>query len=265
MNGITIGDPLPRVDGPAKVTGTAKFSAEYSIPGLVYASLVMSSIPSGRVQLSTTEAERAPGVLAVITPANVINPPAPEHRLSLLQDDQVYYQNQPIAIVVAETLEQAHYGASLVQPQYQATPAKLDFLAGFPASYPGSHNNEPGDQSWGDVDAGLKNAALRIDQVYTTPIHHHNPMEPHATIARWDGDRLNLYDATQHITGVQEAAAKLFARRCNAAGAGLMGRSSRRISGSPPTSPAPARGWRPWCWILRKIFGPTRNQRSIKC
>jgi len=208
----TIGDPLPRVDGPAKVTGTAKFAAEFAVPGLTYASLVMSTIPSGRVsRMRTAEAERAPGVLAVITPSNAIRLPAPEKRLTLLQDDKVYYQNQPIAIVVAESLEQARYGASLVQPQYEHSPAKLDFMAGFPDSYPGTHNNEPGDQSWGDVDAGLQAADVRVDRTYTTPIHHHSPMEPHATIAQWDADRLRLYDATQHITGVQESAAKLFA------------------------------------------------------
>ena len=206
----TIGDPFPRVDGPAKVTGTAKFSAEWSVSGLTYAWLVMSTIPSGRVRFRTAEAERAPGVVAVITPANAIRLAAPEKRLTLLQDDRVYYQNQPIAIVVAETLEQAHYAASLVQAQYDTAAAKLDFFAGFPDSYPGSHNNEPGDQSWGDVEAGLKSAAVRVDQTYTTPIHHHSPMEPHATIAQWDADRLMIYDATQHITGVQEDSAKMF-------------------------------------------------------
>jgi xanthine dehydrogenase YagR molybdenum-binding subunit len=207
----SIGDPLPRVDGRAKVTGAAKYSAEYSLPGLTYAALVMSTIPSGRVSpMRTIDAERAPGVLAVITPANAIRLPAPESRLTLLQDDKVYYQNQPIAMVVAESLEQARYGASLVQPQYVSGPAKLDFMAGFPESYPATHNNIPGDQSWGDVDAGLKAATVRVDALYTTPIHHHNPIEPHATIAHWDGDRLMFYDATQHITGVQEESAKIF-------------------------------------------------------
>ncbi|HEX3743539.1 MAG TPA: xanthine dehydrogenase family protein molybdopterin-binding subunit [Bryobacteraceae bacterium] len=208
---ITIGDPLARVDGPAKVTGEAKFSAEYSIPGLVYASLVMSTIPSGHVQFRTAAAERAPGVVAVLTPANAMRLPAPEKRLTLLQDDRVYYQNQPIALVVAETLEQAHYAASLVEPRYEAAPAKLDFLAEFPQSYPGQHNGEPGDQSWGDVEGGLRSAAVRVEQTYTTPVEHHNPMEPHATVAHWEGDHLRIYDATQHITGVQEDAAKLFA------------------------------------------------------
>ncbi|HWF11926.1 MAG TPA: xanthine dehydrogenase family protein molybdopterin-binding subunit, partial [Bryobacteraceae bacterium] len=206
-----IGDPLPRVDGPAKVTGTAKYAADFPVPGLVYASLVMSTVASGRVsKMDTAGAERAPGVLAVITPSNAMRLPSPERRISLLQDDQVFYQNQPIGIVVAETLEQARYGASLIKPQYRTAPARLDFLAGFAGSYPSTHNGEPGDQSWGDVDAGLASANVKIDALYTTPIQHHNPMEPHATIAHWNGDRLTLHDATQHISGLQEKAATLF-------------------------------------------------------
>jgi xanthine dehydrogenase YagR molybdenum-binding subunit len=208
---VAIGDPMPRVDGPAKVTGSAKYSAEFPIPGLVYGSLIMSTIASGRVvRMDTAKAEQAPGVLAVITPANAIRLANPERRISLLQDDQVFYQNQPIGIVVAETFEQARYGASLVKPQYEPGPAKLDFLAGFPNSYPSSHNGEPGDQSWGDVDAGLTAAEVKIDAVYTTPIQHHNPMEPHATTAQWNSDRVTLHDATQSITGLQEKTAKLF-------------------------------------------------------
>jgi xanthine dehydrogenase YagR molybdenum-binding subunit len=123
---------------------------------------------------------------------------------------QVFYQNQPIGIVVAETFEQATYGASLVKPQYKPGPAKLDFFAGFPNSYPSSHNNEWGDQSWGDVDAGLAAAEVTIDTIYTTPIQHHNPMEPHATIAQWSSNHVTLHDSTQHITGIQEKTATLF-------------------------------------------------------
>jgi len=208
---VAIGDPLARVDGRAKVTGAAKYSAEFSIPGLVHAALVMSTVPSGWIErMDTAAAEKSPGVLAVITPSNAIRLAAPERRISLLQDDQVFYQNQPVAIVVAETLEQARYAATLVQPHYQPGPAKLDFLAGFPASYSSSHAGEPGDQSWGDVDGALASAEVKIQALYTTPIQHHNPMEPHATIAQWNGDRVTLHDASQHITGVQETTAKIF-------------------------------------------------------
>ena len=207
---VSIGDPLPRVDGRAKVTGSAKFAAEFPIKGLVYAELVMSTVPSGRVTIDAHAAEQAPGVLAVVTPANALRLAAPERRLTILQDDQIFYQNQPIAIVIAERLEQAHHAANLVRPRYDTAPAKLDFLGGFSAGYPGEHNGEPGDQSWGDVDAGLREAAVKVDAIYTTPIHHHNPMEPHATIAEWNGDHLTVHDATQHISGVQEKLGKVF-------------------------------------------------------
>src|SRR5438477_10339965 len=142
----TIGEPHPRVDGPAKVTGTARYAAETELPGLLYGSLVMSAIPSGRVlRLDVAEAERASGVVAVITPRNALKLPGAERRLTLLQDDQVFYQNQPIALVVAETFHEAQYGASLVRAEYEKTVAKLDFEAGFPASYTYTHNGEPGD------------------------------------------------------------------------------------------------------------------------
>jgi xanthine dehydrogenase YagR molybdenum-binding subunit len=208
---VAIGDPLARVDGPAKVTGRAKYAAEFPVRGLAYASQVVSTIPRGRITaLDTAQAERAPGVIAVITPKNALKLAKPERRLTVLQDDQVFYQNQPIAVVVAETFEQAKYAGSLVRAQYQTAPAKLDFLGGFATGRPSQHNNEPGDQSWGDVQTGLADAAVKIDQVYTTPIHHHNPMEPHSTMAIWDGDHVTLHDATQHISGVQEKVATIF-------------------------------------------------------
>ena len=208
---VAIGDPLSRVDGRAKVTGAARYTAEFAIPGLAYAKLVMSTSPSGRVRIDAGEAERAPGVIAVITSANAPRLPQPERRLTVLQDDQVFYNNQPVAVVVAQTLEQAHHAVRLVKQRYTAAPAKLDFQAGFPDSYPSTHNGEPGDQSWGDVEGGLAQAEVKVDHVYTTPVHHHNAMEPHATNAQWNGGRLTLHDATQHISGVREKLAKLFA------------------------------------------------------
>ena len=207
---VSIGDPLSRVDGRAKTTGTAKYAAEFPVQGLLYASLVTSTAASGRVRVNADAAKRADGVMAVITPANAIRLAKPERRLTVLQDDQVFYNRQPIAIVIAETLHQAQEGAALVEARYETAPAKLDFEAEFAESHPSTHNGEPGDQSWGDVESGLKQAEVKVDGLYTTPIHHHNAMEPHATIAQWDGDRLSLYDATQHISGVQEKVASVF-------------------------------------------------------
>src|SRR5437016_6942874 len=101
---VSIGDPLARVDGSAKVSGRATYAAENRLPGLLYASLVTSTVPSGRVtRFDIADAERASGVVAVITPQNALKLPGAERRLTLLQDDQVFYQNQPIALVVAKT------------------------------------------------------------------------------------------------------------------------------------------------------------------
>jgi xanthine dehydrogenase YagR molybdenum-binding subunit len=206
-----IGAPLTRVDGRLKVTGAAKYTAEFQIPNLAYGIVVESTIPSGRIlTMDTEKAEHAPGVIAVLTSRNAPKLPGAEIRISLLQDDQIFYNGQPIAVVVAESLHQAQYAASLIQARYQATPAKLDFEAGFPTSHPGSHNGEPGDAGWGDTTAGLAQAAVKVEETYTTPIQHHNPMEPHATIAQWEGDKLTVHDATQAVTSRQEYLGKMF-------------------------------------------------------
>jgi xanthine dehydrogenase YagR molybdenum-binding subunit len=206
-----IGSPLTRVDGKQKVIGAAKFSAEFEIPQMAYAVMVTSTIPSGQIAgMDTSAAEKSPGVLAVITPRNIQRLPGAERRITVLQDTNVYYQNQPIAVVVAETLEQAHYAAQLVRTRYDEKAAKLDFEAGFPASYPGEHNGEPGDAGWGDVNTGLAQAEVKVEEVYTTPIHHHNPMEMHAAIAQWDGDKLTLHDTTQSVTQRRSYVAKMF-------------------------------------------------------
>jgi xanthine dehydrogenase YagR molybdenum-binding subunit len=206
-----IGAHIDRVDGRQKVTGAAKYSAEFRIPNLAYAVLIESTIPSGSItSMDTSQAERVKGVLAVLTPASALKLPKPERRLSLLQDSLVHYNNQPIGVVVANSLNAAWYAASLVRVRYRANSPRLDFKAGFANSYPGNHNEDPGDASWGDVDGGLAQAEIKVDQIYTTPIQHHSPMEPHAAIAQWDGDHLTLYASTQNITGNKQSLANIF-------------------------------------------------------
>jgi xanthine dehydrogenase YagR molybdenum-binding subunit len=208
---VSVGDPLSRIDGKLKVTGTAKFTAEFRIRNLAHAVMLQSTIPNGRItNMDTSRAERAPGVVAVITPSNALKLAAQESRLSVLQDAQVHYNNQPIGVVVAETLHQAAYAASLVRVAYEEAPPKLDFVAGFPTSYAGEHSNEPGDVGWGDVDEGLRQADVKVDELYTTPIQHHNPMEPHATIAEWNDDQLTVRDSSQNISGRKVELAKTF-------------------------------------------------------
>ncbi len=139
MKKDAIGDPLSRVDGRLKVTGGAKYSGEYALPGLVYAVLVPATIASGTVTaMDIRAAQRAPGVLAVITPFNAPKVPGyeagaakPVRGLKLFHDDQVHFNGQPIAMVVAETFERAVYAGSLVRASYQARPFETDFHKNF--------------------------------------------------------------------------------------------------------------------------------------
>lgn len=209
----TIGFPLSRIDGKAKVTGKATYTAEFQIPETAYAVMVQSTIPAGHIEsIDTSGANSQKGVLAVMTLFTVQKPPDPQKRLSLLQDSEVHYNNQPIAVVVADTLEQAQHAAELLRVNYRPSTPHLDFNAGFANAHAGTHHGEPGDLGFGNVTRGLASEAdVVVDQVYTTPIQHHNPIEPHATIAHWNGDHLIVYDTTQNISGHQKTLAGIFA------------------------------------------------------
>jgi len=210
-----------RYDGIAKVTGKARYAAEFSQPfsrkDLLYAYMVQSTIPSGSIAaIDQKAAERAPGVVAIITPFNApklnVGPPQPPARrtLSLLQDTQVFYNGQPIALVVATTLDQAQAGANLLKISYKSSPARLDFKAGVAAArLPKLYGKEPPRTSRGDVDAALAKAYVKVDNVYITPIQNHNPMETHATLAWWEGEKLSVYDSTQFIDGAQATLARI--------------------------------------------------------
>ena len=213
----TIGAPYTRVDGRAKVTGAAKYAAEFEVANVAYGVMVTSTIANGRItRIDSTAAERAPGVVTVMTPSNApklpkagqagVNPPA-GRVLQLLQDAEVHYNNQPIAVVVAESLNQALLAASLLRVRYQESAPKLDFKGGFADAHTGKNKN-PAMLSEGSVPTGFEDAEVKIDQVYTTPMENHNPMEPHATIAQWDGELLTLHDSTQYIFGVKQSVAK---------------------------------------------------------
>ena len=217
MNAV-VGQPLTRIDGHAKVTGTARYAADFDASRLAYAVLVPSSIAKGRI--SSIHAERAraaPGVLLVMTFENAprlpesatkANPPG-ERALSLLQDGNVRYNGEPVAVVVAETLEQARAGALVLDIDYQTEKPTLDFAAALASAYkPEKLTHGDPDKTWGDPDAALKSAAVRIAADYTTPMECHNPMEPHATLAAWDGDKLTVHDSTQGVGPARKALAK---------------------------------------------------------
>ena len=214
-----IGQPIDRTDGRLKVTGAARYAAEFTLPRLCHAVLVQSTVPSARItRLDTRDAERSPGVLLVLTHLNApalpqrgraaVNPPA-GRVMSLLQDDVVNYNGQPIAVVVADTFERATAAASRIQAMYTPQTSTLDFASAKRAPHaPATQGRAPSETSWGDFAAGVAAGEVKIDAVYTTPMEHHNPMEPHATVASWDGDQLLFYDSTQYVSGVRSTVAK---------------------------------------------------------
>jgi xanthine dehydrogenase YagR molybdenum-binding subunit len=214
-----IGQPLDRTDGRAKAHGTARYSAEHPVPGLTHAVMVTSTIPSGRIAgIDAADANEVPGVLMIITHQNAMRLPretksgklAPPigRVLSLLQYDAVHYNNEPVAVVVADTLEHAREAAARLRISYAQQEAMLDFEKAKEATHaPDKVLSETTDTRRGDYHAGLLSASVTVDAVYTTPTENHNPLEPHATIASWDGDCLTLHDSTQYILGVRNTVA----------------------------------------------------------
>jgi xanthine dehydrogenase YagR molybdenum-binding subunit len=218
-HGSNIGQPLTRRDGLLKVTGAARYAADNHPPGMLHAVMAVSSIARGRVTSLDVAAARAhPGVVEVMTPANT--PKLARHpdqtgepftyKLDLLQDERVRYANQPIAVVIAETLEAATEGAALLNPSYEAEPARIGLDAAEPFVPPSVGVGEPAEAGRGDVQTGLAAAERRIEVTYETPAQYHNAMEPHAVVAQWDGNRLVLDTPSQGMAFAQARIAGLF-------------------------------------------------------
>jgi xanthine dehydrogenase YagR molybdenum-binding subunit len=223
---VAIGQPVDRVDGRAKVTGAGRYSTEIALPNMTYAVLIGADVASGRIgAIDTSEAERSEGVVAVLTHRNLpkiaAQPPlfpslfghaAPGETFSPMQDEVVHYAGQPVAIVVGDTLERAQHAATLVRITYEETPSTTTLDQGRDQAYEPERifgGLVPGRMDRGDVDAGLAEAAVRVEQTYRFAANHHNPIEPSATTALWDDDRLTLYDSTQGITATRLTVAAL--------------------------------------------------------
>jgi xanthine dehydrogenase YagR molybdenum-binding subunit len=218
-HGSNIGQPLTRRDGILKVTGKAPFAADHHPPNMLFAVLAVSSIARGRVTfLDVAAAKDHPGVVDVMTPAHkpslAEDPDAKTNpfmfRMELLQNDGVRYANQPIAVVIAETLEAATEGAMLLAPKYQTQAARVGLDAGKSFIPPAVGVGNPAVVELGDVKAGLAAATKAIDATYETPPQYHNPMEPHAITAAWDGDRLSIDTPSQGLAMAQSRIAGLF-------------------------------------------------------
>jgi xanthine dehydrogenase YagR molybdenum-binding subunit len=214
-----IGQPLRRPDGPAKLTGTAPYSADRDDierrSDLVHATLVTAAVPGGRIaELDVDAARAAPGVVAVLTAADMprmtmAGPPLGTSILPM-QDDVVRYEGQPIALVAAPSRQQAEHAARLVHARYTDLVPATSFGAGAVVAPDGMHNLAPNDVDLGDFDAGLAAADVVVQGTYSTADRHHNPIEPSSTLAWWSGNELTVQDSVQGISAVRAAMAATF-------------------------------------------------------
>jgi xanthine dehydrogenase YagR molybdenum-binding subunit len=220
-----LGEPIDRVDGHVKTTGAARYSAEYPYRDIAYAAIVHATITRGRITAIDTAAALAkPGVLAVITHENAprMKPPPKLSYLNLatlatatsvnyLNTDEIHWNGQPVAVVVANTLDAAREAARLVTITYDTRPATVDFDTEQPNAVP--QKNNPfisGSGRKGDATKALADADVTVDLAFTTPMHHHNALEPHATTAAWDGDKLTVHEGSQNIDWTRQHLATRF-------------------------------------------------------
>ena len=216
---------MDRLDGVAKVSGKARFSAEYPIDGLVHGAIAFSTIAKGAItHIDTTAAEQAPGVIKVFTHLNAppMQVPAPlstegepaagSSTVKILNTDRISWNGQPIAVVVADSEERAEHAASLIEVTYAVETAVTSFEAAIlDAHVPKDVLGESPEIVKGDPDAALRSAAHHVDLTFTTPPYNHNAIEPHAAIAVWEGDdRVTVFDTSQFTAGGANSLANIF-------------------------------------------------------
>jgi xanthine dehydrogenase YagR molybdenum-binding subunit len=221
-----VGSPVTRVDGPAKVSGDARYTAEIALPGLTHLAVVGATVASGRVAaIEAGEALVSDGVLAVLTHENLpqivgephllpslVGQAAPGQSFFPLQDDIVHYAGQPVALVVADSHERAQHAASLVRVDYEPGAAVTTIEDGRDAAYEAERlfgGLMPGRNERGDVDSALAQADVRIDVAVRMAANHHNPMEAPSTVAAWDGGRLTIHESTMGVRATQLTVAHL--------------------------------------------------------
>jgi xanthine dehydrogenase YagR molybdenum-binding subunit len=227
-----IGRATPRVDGPLKVTGRATFTAEWQVPNVAHAAVVDSAIARGTiVAIDSSQARALPGVIAVVTHENaprlgaypkkgcgfqLVGEGGLGEARQPLQGNEIFYGAQSIAIVVAESADQARYGATLVKVSYDQQPPELNIESASrkvkPRLFAGE---EPMQRGGASVRAALEQSAVRIAREYQSPVHHHNPIEILGSIAMWDQrggkDYLTLYDTTRAVDMLRQVFSISFA------------------------------------------------------
>jgi xanthine dehydrogenase YagR molybdenum-binding subunit len=195
-----IGRATDRVDGPMKTSGTAPYAYEHPTPNAAYGYIVGAAIAKGRItSMDTSEAKRAPGVLAIVTADSAGKLGKGNFNTAkLLGGPEIQHYHQAIALVVAETFEQARSAAQLVRVKYDEQKGAYDLArAKDGAKQPSGDDNK--DSKVGDFAGAYAAAPVRLDASYTTPDQSHAMMEPHATIAAWEGDKVTLWTANQMI------------------------------------------------------------------
>ena len=217
MDGSIIGPPLDRFDAAAKANGSARNAAEFTRPGMVHAVLAQAPFAAGHITSLDTEAARVmPGVLAILVAGDGAS--LPGHKATrqavtapLLRDNAVHYHGQTIAVVVADSFERATAAALAVRARGDNTAPVAALAEALSAAYTPDDVRGGTDTARGDFGAAFASAPVRMRATYTTPMEFHNPMEPHATLAAWDGDRLTVWTATQGISGAKATLAGIFA------------------------------------------------------
>lgn len=263
-----IGEPVSRVDGPDKVTGKARYAAEHGAEGLIYGWIVSSAIAKGRISgIDDAAARSIPGVADILTHENrphiawfdrsyrdQVAPPGEPFRA--LYDDKIHFSFQPVALVLADTLEAARAAAALLQVDYEADQHQTDFIAALPEAYVPKKKRSgipmPADR--GDATQAFTDAAIKVAADYTFPAHHHNPMEMHgATVVRSEDGSITVYDKTQ---GPQNVQAYL---------AGVFGLSEDKVSvRNPYVGGAFGSGLRPQYHVYLATMAALHLKRSVR-
>ena len=217
-----IGTSVSRIDGPQKVQGAAPFAAEFDLDGMVYASFLYSTIAKGKlVAIETSQAASAPGIVLVMTHENCPRlKPTPMFGsnekaaggddLPTLQDNEIHWNGQPVAVVLGQTQEQADFAKSLIHATYKSEPSATVFEEARKDTRQGVFMGEPLLLEVGDAEEALAAAPFKIDFTYRTPRHNHNPIELHAATVKWQGDELTVHDASQCVTHTAWSLAQVF-------------------------------------------------------
>ncbi|HEY4545322.1 MAG TPA: xanthine dehydrogenase family protein molybdopterin-binding subunit [Pedomonas sp.] len=268
MTTAVIGQPISRIDGRQKVTGRATYAAEFDVKDHAYGAIVRSTIACGRIlAIDTAAAERVPGVIAILTHQNAPElayrkhkagvDPAVGERLHVLQDDQVNHQGQPIALVIADTLEQASFAATLVRATYAPERGATDIGRAEPVLPTQQQTDQgarrPPETRRGEPEETLAAAPVRVEQTYVIPRENHNPIEMHTTIAAWEGDQLTLWDKTQWVHNTASEIAAVF---------GLPAENVRVIS--PFVGGAFGSALRAWPHVTLAALGARIAKRPVK-